>query len=94
MNTDVAPHARLPKGAKRDARRMAGIEHAAVLLGGQVALAGMLGIGVRLLRQKICAERPIRDDEIRRTTLALSVRAREISALAEKLAALVNEGDQ
>lgn len=76
-------------GAVRDVRRMAGLERAADILGGQAALAEALGVAPRLLRQKMSAERPIRDEELRLAAGAISARAREASNLAEKLLALV-----
>lgn len=76
-------------GSVRDVRRMAGIERAAALFGGQLALAAAIGMDARLLRRKIAAERPIRDEELALIAGSLSARAREIADLADRLRAMV-----
>lgn len=78
-------------GAVRDVRRMAGLETAAGLLGGQAALAAALGVDARLVRFKISAERPISDADLRLTAAALSARARKTADLADRLVALIPE---
>lgn len=88
MAAGVVANMRRKNGAVRDAGRMAGIERAAEIVGGQAVLADALGISARLLRQKIAAERPIRDEELRLTIGALLARAREAEALATRLSTL------
>jgi hypothetical protein len=78
-------------GAVRDARRMAGLERAANLLGGQEVLAAVLGIGGRQLRQKMVAERPIHDADLRLAAAALSARARVAEDLSTRLMAILEE---
>lgn len=84
----VIANALRKNGAVRDARRMAGLERAASIVGGQGMLADALGISARLLRQKIAAERPIHDEELRLTVGALLARAREAEDLAARLSNL------
>ena len=83
-------------GAVRDARRMRGFDTACELLGGQSALATALGINSRLLRQKMSAERPISDAEVRAAVAALHARATRITELADALLATIAEsaGDE
>lgn len=80
-------------GSVRDIRRMAGLERAATMMGGQAALADALGIDARLLRRKIAAERPIRDEELALVAGSLSKRAREIEDLASKLRTMSAEAE-
>ncbi|HLZ78840.1 MAG TPA: hypothetical protein VKQ09_05825 [Sphingomonas sp.] len=77
-------------GAVRDARRMAALERAAEIVGGQAALADALGIATRQLRQKISAERPIHDEDVRLAIGALSARARQADELAARLTSLID----
>ena len=71
---------------------MAGMERAAVLVGGQTVLADAMGMAVSLLRQKIKAERPIRDEELRCAASALSAHATQALDLSERLIVLADNG--
>ena len=89
----VISNALRKNGAVRDARRMRALESAAEFVGGQTALAEAMGIGPRLLRQKIAAERPITDDEVRLAAGSVSRRARQADDLAERLNALLADAE-
>lgn len=77
-------------GAVRDARKIGALERAAEFVG-QAALAEALGMGTRLLRQKIAAERPIRDEELSAAARLVSIRAAQGAELADRLTALITE---
>lgn len=85
----VVVNALRKNGAVRDIRRMATLESAVAMVGGQDALADALGISGRLLRQKIAAERPIHDHELRLAAAAVTARAAQAAALAARLTSLI-----
>jgi hypothetical protein len=87
----VVANPRRKNGAVRDVRRMTNLERAADFLG-HAALADALGMGSRLLRQKIAAERPIHDEELSIAARAVSVRSSQGEELAERLTALIGSG--
>jgi hypothetical protein len=81
----------LKRGAVRSVRRMAALETAAGMLGGQAALASALSCETRLLRNKLAAERPIHDADLRLAAAALEQRARAILQHADRLVEIVGE---
>jgi hypothetical protein len=89
--TGVIANTLRKNGAVRDVRRMAGLETAVALLGGQAELAAALGIDARLLRFKISAERPISESDLRLTIAALTAHARRTTDLAARLTKLISE---
>lgn len=78
-------------GRSRDGRKMAGLDRACGIVGGQELLADSLGVSARLLRKKMAAEAPIHAADLRRAADAVTARARTADDLAKFLVGLIGE---